>query len=379
MDRVTNLGAPVAVDVAAVEQELSALWKAASEREGEGAVIRACSCNLVVLTRDREEAESLLAVLGQVSEWHPCRSLIAFREPDAEGFEHSSLPHMHAWISAQCALPFAGGPQVCSEVVTVAAHRSATADLLNTLVALLVPDLPVILYWRSFRVEDLAPVEQMAGLAHLLIVDSHATKDDPVSRQRLLELLLEPPHRVAVRDLNWARLNAWRDLVAQFFDNPALREEAYQISEVEVERDIAAPGNIPTRTLLLTGWLASRLGWSLRSAERRGDQWISFWKSRSGDVVVRSSGHLSAPDEEPGISLIRLRTRTGATFQLVRAQSSTHILATESGRGPDLVHSVPQVSMDEATLLVHELSLSGQDTPFQSALAQAVQLERSFK
>ncbi len=379
MDKVTNLGAPVPVDVAAVEQELSALWKSASEREGESAVIRACSCNLAVLTCDREEAESLLPVLGRVSEYHPCRSLIAFREPDAEAVGHSHLPHMHAWISAQCAVPFAGGPQVCSEVVTVAAHRSATADLLNTLVALLVPDLPVILYWRSFRAEDLAPVEYMASLAHLLIVDSHATKDDPVSRERLLELLLAPPHGIAVRDLNWARLDAWRDLVAQFFDSPALREEVYQLSEVEIERDIATPGNIPTRTLLLTGWLASRLGWTLLSAQRTGDQWISNWRSRSGDVVVRCSGRLSTSDEEPGISVIRLRTRTGATFQLVRAQSSDHITATASGRGRELVHSVPQVPMDEATLLVHELSLSGQDVPFQAALAEAVRLEQSLK
>ncbi len=379
MDKITNLGAPVAVDVAEVEKELSALWKSASEREGEGAVIRACSCNLVVLTRDREEAGSLLPVLGRVSEYRPCRSLIAFREPDAEGLEHSSLPHMHAWISAQCAVPFAGGPQVCSEVVTVAAHRSATADLLNTLVALLVPDLPVVLYWRSFRVEDLAPVEQMAGLAHVLVVDSHTTKNDPVSRQRLLELLLAPPHGISVRDLNWARLNAWRDLVAQFFDNPTLRDEAYQISEVEIERDIAAQGNIPTRTLLLTGWLASRLSWSLLSTERTGDQWVSRWRSRSGEVIVHFSGRLSASDEEPGISAIRLRTRTGMTFQLVRAASSTHISAIESGRGPDLGHSVPQVPMDEATLLIHELSLSGQDIPFQSALAEAVHLERSFR
>jgi len=54
-------------------------------------------------------------------------------------------------ISAQCSVPFAGGPQVCSEVITVAARSSATSGLLNTLVSLLIPDLPVFIYWRSFN------------------------------------------------------------------------------------------------------------------------------------------------------------------------------------------------------------------------------------
>jgi len=60
--RITNLGAPVAVDVDAVEKELHALWKSASHRDAEGAVIRACSCNFVVLAGERSEAESLLPV-----------------------------------------------------------------------------------------------------------------------------------------------------------------------------------------------------------------------------------------------------------------------------------------------------------------------------
>ncbi len=275
--------------------------------------------------------------------------------------------------------PFAGGPQVCSEVVTVAARSSATSDLLNTIVSLLVPDLPVFIYWRSFQEQDRIPVQHLARFASILVVDSHATKDDPASRQRLLELLLEPPEGLAVRDLNWARLNAWRDMVTQFFDHPAFRHEAHQISEIVIERDIGAHGNVPTRTLLLTGWLASRLGWNLVSAERSSDHWISRWTGRSGGVIVRFTGHSSTADEQPGISTIQLRTRSGITFQVVRAQGAAHLLATATGKEPELIHSVVQESMDEATLLVRELALSGRDESFQSALAQAVALERKFQ
>jgi glucose-6-phosphate dehydrogenase assembly protein OpcA len=373
-----NLGTPVAVDIAAVEAELQSLWKSASARESEGAVIRACSCNLVVIARDRQEAETLLPVLGRLSEWHPCRTLVACHETDAEASKHDTGPHMHAWISAQCFLPFAGGPQVCSEVVTVAARGSATGDLLNTISSLLVPDLPVFLYWKSFQPEDFPAVEYLARFASLLIVDSHAARDDAGGRRELMQILQHPPANIAVRDLNWARLNAWRDTVAQFFDHPGMRQEAEKISSVEIERDIAAHGSIPTRTLLLTGWLASSLGWKLVSTEKTSAEWLSGWMGKCGEISVRFTGTVSGPSDAPGISAINLATRSGSTFRVVREKGAACLRATASGNGLELVHSVRQDSMDEATLLVRELSLSGRDESFRSALVEAEALEQRF-
>ncbi len=376
--QVTNLGVPVAVDIAAIEQELRALWKSASAGEGEGAVTRACSCNLVIFAQDRREASEVLPVLSGVAEWYPSRSIIVYRESDEESAGHPQTPHVHAWISAQCSKPLAGGQQVCSEEITLAARTNALSDLLNTLVSLLIPDLPVFLYWRSFRASDRELVERMAQLARLLIVDSHATKDDPATREQLLELLTALPDGVGVRDLNWTRLTAWRDLVAQFFDPPEARAQARQISEVEIFRDISGSGSIPTRTLLLTGWLASRLSWRLISAARAGDRWISRWQSGSGEVVVSFTGDLAESDEAPGISSIVLRSRTGSEFSALREKGSSCIRAVSRTPAASLVRSVPQESMDEATLLVRELSILGNDVGYQSALSEALALEKSF-
>ncbi len=375
---IVNLGIPVPVDIATIEQELRALWKSASQSESEGAVIRACSCNLVVFAQDRAEAQVILPVLARVAEWHPSRSIIVYRESDEESVGHPQTPHVHAWISAQCSTPLAGGQQICSETISLAARTNAISDLLNTLVSLLVPDLPVFLYWRSFRASDLELVERMARLAQLLIVDSHASKDDPQNRVRLLELLTTLAAQIAVRDLNWARLTAWRDLVAQFFDAPEVRREAREIAELEIFRDISDRGSVPTRTLLLTGWLASRLNWQRLSTERAGDRWTSHWRSNGGEVLVHFTGNLAESDETPGISSLVLRTRSGASFSAVREKGSSCIRATSKVKESELAHSVPQESMDEAMLLVRELSILGKDAGFQSALAEALALEKSF-
>jgi glucose-6-phosphate dehydrogenase assembly protein OpcA len=376
--KIINLGTPVQIDIAVIEQELRAFWKSASQPEGDGGVIRACSCNFVVFAQDREEAQAILPVLARVAEWHPSRAIIVYRESDEESVGHPPTPHVHAWISVQCSMPRSGGQHICSEAITLAARTNAITDQLNTLVSLLIPDLPVFLYWRSFLASDRELVERMARLAQLLIVDSHATKNDPENRARLLELLTALPDEIAVRDLNWARLTAWRDLVAQFFDPPDLRRQAYEIEELEISRDISGHGSIPTRTLLLTGWLASRLNWQRLSAERLGDHWTSRWRSRSGDVLVHFTGNLAESDEAPGISTIVLRTRSGLKFSAVREKGSSCITVVSSGESLSLVHSVPQESMDEATLLVRELSITGKDSGFQSALVEALALEKSF-
>jgi glucose-6-phosphate dehydrogenase assembly protein OpcA len=363
-----NLGSPVPVDVAAIEHELESLWKSASPADGEPAVIRACSCNLVVIADGRADTADVLPVLARVAEWRPARYIVAFRETSKEA-------RLDAWISAQCSLPILGRPQICSEAIAIAATDSTAPNLPDTVLSLLVPDLPVYLYWRSFREPDWAWIERIARFSSLLIIDSHHSKDDPENRHRVLRLLADAPPAPAVRDLNWSRLTAWRDLVAQFFDHPAFAGDARQIAEVEVCRALGAPGNLPTRTLLLTGWLASRLGWKRTAVERTSDEWISRWQGASGEVTVRFTGRPTPSGEPEGISAITLRTRTGNTFSVTRDSGSSVLKAAAQGKGPALNHSVPQTSMDEAALLVGELSLSGEDAVFRAALSEALAIE----
>lgn len=367
----TNLRTPVEVAIGTIEKELASLWESAAAAERP--VMRACSCNLIAILEDDRKAEQFPAILARVSEWHPSRSLIAYVEPDTV----PAAPAMRAWISAECYLPPSGGPEVCCEAITIAAAAHARMDLPHTLLALLVPDLPVYLYWRSFRKRDRALVERMARFSRLLIVDSHQSSEDPENRLSTLEMLSECPLGVAVRDLNWARITAWRDLIAQFFDSEETRPYVHRISSIEIERNLSASGSIPTRTLLLTGWLASSLGWKLIAAKRSGDQWFSRWASSSGEVRVCFTGTY-ADGREPGISSVVLHAGSEATFS-VAVEAGCHCLnSVASVKGGSVEHSVPLEVTDEASLLIHELSQTGEDVVFKKALATAFALERSF-
>ena len=370
-----NAQSPLEIPIESVEKELSALWRNAASQQG--TIVRACSCNVISVARDRREADILFPVLAMVSERYPCRSIVAYSEKEYDRTGCGGQPHMHAWISAHCALPFSSGPQVCCEIIAVAAYAEAASNLHSTVASLLVSDLPVFVYWRSFSAAEQKLIEELARFSHVLIVDSHVLKDDPHNRDRLFELLNGPPAGIAVRDLNWARLTVWRDLIAQFFDSPSTRHFLYEVSEVEIRRAVV-PGSIPTRTLLLTGWLASRLGWKRISANRKGDEWISRWSGRGGEVVVRFIPESFGSEQEAGINTVILMTRSGPTLTVTR-QGTSSMTTSASQKDRQLVHSVPQDEQDEGSLLVQELSLSGEDPTFKEALAEALALEKGFQ
>lgn len=375
-DSLTALGRPVPADAGSIERELSSLWKTASTTSSEPSRMRACSCNLVVIAHGRDEAEDVLPILARVAQWQPARSIIAFREYLSRDDNSAS---MGAWVNTQCFVPFEGAPEVCCEVISLAASGGSGTELANALVSVLVPDLPVFLYWRSFRPQEQDLVERIVSFAHLLIVDSHVSKDDPGSRERVLDLLRHPPNRILVRDLNWSRLTAWRELITQFFDTPEHRHHVWEISEMEVCRVLDSSGSIPTRTLLLTGWLATRLRWRRSFSERRGDEWVSRWNTGSGELEVHLTGSPHGPGEVPGIQSVTLRTRSGARFAVVQDPVSACMTATATVGGSVLSHTVPRDALGEDSLIARELSIAGEDRGFHLALTEALALEKSFR
>jgi glucose-6-phosphate dehydrogenase assembly protein OpcA len=373
---MSKLGIPVDVDVATIEKKLTSFWESAVEASAPHRM-RACACNLISIVRNRAEAEAFLPVLAKVSEWHPSRSVIAF--PESEPVENSAGSEMRAWINAQCSIPFSGGSQVCCEVIILAAQLKAFMELPNMLSALLIADLPVYVYWKSLEAQDKEFLKEMTRFSNLLIVDTHQSREDPQNRLQLLQLLVDQLQEISIRDLNWARLTPWRDLISQFFDPPAAGYHLQEISEVEITRNLSYPGSIPTRTLLLTGWLASRLGWRQASAKRSGDQWLSRWLADHSEIVVNFTGTVVQPGQVPGINSVTLRTQSKAEFSVVVERGSSSMRAMASARDFKLSHSVPHEELDEASLLINELTHTTEDTVFKAALECALELEKSFQ
>ena len=213
-------------DLAAVE----AMLRAARGGDRTGSV-RAITLNLIVHAPEPELVESAIDALEHVGPSHPLRAIVA---TPADG-------ELRATVASSCWVG-ASDRQVCSERVLVEAGPKA---LPSAVTSLLVPDLPVFLWWQGpFDRSDRLAAE-LAGLASRVIVDSGVCSLEGVAAARLLA--------PSVADLAWAGLLPWRDAVAGLFDGPAEVKALDGIRAV----DVRGPEN---EARLMAGWLRAALG-----------------------------------------------------------------------------------------------------------------------
>ncbi|MBX9572593.1 MAG: glucose-6-phosphate dehydrogenase assembly protein OpcA [Candidatus Obscuribacterales bacterium] len=248
------------VDIKAIQSELNALWLKAStgspDDEEHPQVVRACSANLILYT-DRDDAERVDSdLLDDVLQQHPARAILAICRPVAE------FNKIEAWVSARCHIT-GNGRQVCSEMITVLSEGNAGQELISVIDSLLIGDLPIFVWWTidDLNGEKIAPF--LANAKRLIVDSARAPYSFSFLRdlQRLVDSTLDCIH---VSDLNWRRLLGIRSAIAEEFDRLPLNiSDLQKIKKVKLAscgQELNAD-DCSIQSLLLLGWLASRLDW----------------------------------------------------------------------------------------------------------------------
>src|SRR5215211_5290632 len=175
------------IDAAKLERELNAMWSEMSEPDGGGGsagVVRACVLNLVVYAEGPEERAEVDALLSEVVERHPCRAIVLAAERGAEE------PRLEAFVSTRCQLSSRGAKRICGEQITVEAAGPAVETASTAVAPLLVPDVPVFLWWKDIPHYDDNLFTRLAGMADRVVIHS-ASFDEPHKDLLRLARLLE--------------------------------------------------------------------------------------------------------------------------------------------------------------------------------------------
>jgi glucose-6-phosphate dehydrogenase assembly protein OpcA len=358
--------APSHVDIRAIERELSALWQTAADQAEAGhtaPVTRTCLVNLVVVANDRAGAALATRTIERLTGIYPNRAIVA---TIMAGEPTPDIPTLDAWVQAHCQLPAPGRPQVCGEQITIEARGEAAERIPGVVLPLLVPDVPVAIWLPHGEPARHPAVRKLADVADRVVVDS-ATFSVPEQGLAAVAALLDAD--TAVSDVTWGRLTVWRELVAQFFDAPAMRRHLAEIERVQVA--VPASGETLDRSpaLLLLGWLASRLGW--QHAEHSVS---TFTRPDGGEVVFEIS---AVPEDEPPPDRLArvVLACTHAEFVVERTAGADTIATRVKAAGMwPLQRTVRVERRDDAALLAAELQLLGRDRTFENALRVAAQL-----
>ena len=316
--------------------------------------LRSSVLNLIVVT-DEESAADITNSVSKLAGRHPARAVVFIADPEGES-------NVDVGLSAFCNVR-GGGAQVCAEQVTIHVEGSPATHLESLAGPLLLPDLPVFLWYPDEFSPRSLGFAAMADLADRVIVDSAASESREACL-RELAALVEDPEMPAIGDLQWVALSPWRALLADTFGAP---ERAGDLEKIESAEVLYAPGG-ENRALLLVGWLASTLGWTPES--RNGDGQNIEFSGPSGRIFVDLS-----PDS-PDARLRRIRLYSPEySFQVSRHRELSDVRTTVM-RGDELLaeRTVHLGSFDLGVLVGEELRYRGRDEAYEGALGKAVEI-----
>jgi glucose-6-phosphate dehydrogenase assembly protein OpcA len=373
------LGERIHIDVRAIERELSTMWKQLAEDASDAhqqAVTRTCVLNLIVVTGGGRAAEHATETVARLTARHPNRAFVISAAPNA----HKDV--LDAWAQMHCQMPSPGRPQVCGEQISIVAHGAAVDRVAGTLLPLLVPDVPVMLWWPHGEPAGDPRFLKFADFVNRVIVDSATFAAPEAGLARMAALLNrnadtadlgdEPGGAgTAISDLSWSRLTPWRELTAQFFDAPALIPHLAQIARVGVDYE-ARPGAAADRSqaLLLVGWLAARLGW--RSAdpadEQAGTTTLHLASATGAPIAVELRPAAPAEDALDRLAALTIECRR-ARFTIARDHAPDCAVARSEIEGMQPIQRKVRLErLDEADLIGEELRLLGHDRTYEAVL-----------
>ena len=357
------------------------MWSDASG-SGNGAtgsgVTRACTLNLIVYTTPADNRAQLDEMLDLVGEQHPGRILIIIADRDTKESK------LEAYVSTRCRLLGGTGKQLCAEQVTIEASGQLVETAATAVEPLLVPDVPVFLWWKDIPHYDDELFDRMSQTADRIVIDSAAFDHPHDDLQRLAKMIRGNRRVLRVSDLNWGRLTSWRTLLASFWDVEDYRPLLDAVDRIEVSYDPpnAAPNEVAPKALLLSGWLSSRLGWHVVGTAV-GENGVINCDLRAGErrIVLSLRPEESGELDDGMMSSVVLSARKEAAEFYVALRAGGTKLQTEARIGTE--HSVGRVlsyeKRSEGSRLSRELAFLTNDAVFEEALAQSARLVEAIR
>lgn len=353
-----NVGSGEHVSVDHISHELTRLWADISRQveEKSGHIpLRTSILTLVVVARGRLEMRTAHDVLHKLAEQLPSRAIVIEIGKPGTTFDAS--------ISANCRM-LTAGRATCYEVIEI----RAPSDRLNAIPSLLVPlelyDVPSFMWWVGDADFNSPSFLRLSQSAERIIIDSSRFDAAPDALAEYEAFLESIDVGCTGTDLTWARTTSWRELIAQSFDHPLTQGLLDRIQRVEIGFDPSAEA----QALLIAGWLATRLNWSISDATATTNETTIRLRSRTSNVTVTLTNTSAA-----GVGLRSVRILAGAggrtaRIAIRRRSDDLAAVAIEAAGMPRQERIVRDRQLQLHELIGKELLIHTRDHVFGEAL-----------
>jgi glucose-6-phosphate dehydrogenase assembly protein OpcA len=295
--------------------------------------------NFIVWIDHENNRDWVLQRAIKISEKHPSRTIILDSSPGRVGAHVRPLDP--------------NDPNHKSTFIDIGVADMAPQDACELATSLAADDVQTVLCWSAETLNRNTAFRCFfaAGNLPVAVVDSSLGVRDASTILEVAQFYKEHSD-VSLRDLAWMRLHLWQDLIAHFFDDPALRDELFSINTLRIVAGSDA------EALYLGGWLASRLGWTATAHDEFSDR----------------NGHRVAFEHERGgqarrVYSVALTTATSVYQGSVDEGDASVVRVWVEGQNARDVRLVPVQAIDTASLVERAaLEEGGTDEIFEMAL-----------
>lgn len=347
-----------------IEQQLLHIWDSLDKSHQ----MRASLFNLIVFNQLSSRTDYIRKIVQKIIDTLPCRVLFITYDPDPT---KDYLKTAVSVISAERT-----SSTVCDDIdIGVAGSNWERVPYL--ILPHIVPDLPVYLLWAENPSIEHPLFEPLSRLSTRVIFDSESADSLCGFSETLLKIKTQ--NQCDIADLNWGRLEGWRELLASTFNSKERLEDLYNIQKLSITfnaRETEYFCHLKIQAMYLIALLSSRLGWKFQTVSKK-NQTTQFQFKDHIEATIASNDW---PSVSPGAILaIKIQTSRQSEYQFLRnpklpQQITVQISTHDRCELPyQFILRKPPIGQS----LVREVFLKGTSTFFLEMLNQLTILDKN--
>lgn len=348
-----------------IESQLKATWDHLAKDKK---MMKACLFNLIVYTKVSERTDYFRTIVQHVIEKFPCR--IIFISADT----HTDQAYLKTGVSI-INVGEKDSPIACDNIdIAVAGQDYQRVPFI--ILPHLIPDLPVYLLWAEDPCVENPLFSQIEKLATRIIFDSEASEN--LEKFATAVLNYEKKMHPNIADLNWARTENWRDLIAATFYSSNRLEKLRTAEKIEICYNTQQSeffSHVKMQSLYLQAWLGSRLGWKNTTTQSNQKKESLVYETSSGPLTVELIPNTRSDVKAGAILSVKVCARNREVFNLFRnPDEPSHICVEVSSEEKcELPHHfiVPKSAYGQS--LVKEITYHNTSQHFLLALTHLIE------
>lgn len=299
-----------------IQAELTRIW---DSLEGTNKM-RASLFNLIFYTKKKARAEYIKTISQKVIEKFPSRVLFITHDTEKQGdFLETGVSVLSA-SSGECDI-------VC-DYIQIDFAGSYAQRVPFVLLPHILPDLPIYVIWAEDPSDPSPLFDSLKALSHRFIFDSEAVTDLGKFAKKLLSFQTNSSCDIA--DLNWARMESWRNLMTSTFYTKERLAQLRKTSIIQIlynaqETDFYCHTKI--QAFYLQGWLSTQLGWTFQSMQNEKEKWTLRYQRGKDPVEITLYPEWHPTLKSGTILSIDLETVDQEHFSFGRDLTTPHIVS----------------------------------------------------